>query len=96
MVTVWSLRAKAELKEAHDHIAKDSPDNAIKVRDALIDLTLQLENFPEKYPLDQHRTANDGTWRAFEKYSYRISNRISKTQIRIVRLRHIRRSPLPY
>jgi plasmid stabilization system protein ParE len=96
MVTVWSLRAKASLKKAYDHIAQDSPENAVKVRDVLIDMTLQLESFPEKYLLDQYRTNNDGTWRAFEKYNCRISYRILKTQIRIVRLRHVRRSPLPY
>ena len=70
MVTVWSGRAKVELKKAYDRIARDSPANAIKVRDTLIDLTLQLENFPEKYLLDPYRTNNDGTWRAFEKYNY--------------------------
>lgn len=96
MVTVWSFRAKAELKKAYDHIAQDSRENAIKVREVLIDLTLQLENHSEKYPLDPYRKNNDGTWRAFEKYNYRISYRILRTEIRIVRLRHVRRSPLMY
>lgn len=96
MVTIWSLSAKAELKKAYGHIAKDSPKNAIKVRDTLIDLTIALAKQPEKYPLDQYRLNNDGTWRAFEKYNYRISYRILPDQIRIVRLRHTRRSPLQY
>lgn len=96
MVAVWSSTATAELKKAYDHIAEDSPENAVIVRDALIDLTLQLESFPEKYPLDRYRKNNDGSWRAFEKYNNRVSYRILKTQIRIVRLRHVKRSPLRY
>lgn len=66
------------------------------VRDTLIDLTIELTGNPEKYPLDKLKKDNDGTWRAFEKHHYRISYRIIKDQIRIVRMRHTSKSPLAY
>ena len=96
MVTVWSKRAAIELKKAYDYIREDSPQNAIKVRDEIIDLTLNLPMHPEKFPPDKFKTGNDNTWRAFEIYHYRISYRILPGQIRIVRMRHTSRSPLSY
>ena len=66
------------------------------VRDTLIDLTIELPENPEKHTLDKFKKDNDGTWRAFEKHHYRISYRIIKNQIRIVRMRHTRKSPLTY
>ena len=96
MVVVWSNNAKAELRKAYEYIALDSLENAELVRDTLIDLTIELPKHPDKYPLDKFKTDNDGTWRAFEIYHYRISYRILKDQIRIVRLRHTSMSPQNY
>jgi len=96
MVVVWSDSAKAELKKAYEYIALDSLQNAKMVRDTLIDLTIELPNHPEKHSSDKFKKDNDGTWRAFEKYHYRISYRILKNQIRIVRMRHTSKSPLKY
>ena len=96
MVVVWSKSAKAELKIAFTYIASDSLENARMVKDTLIDLTIDLAKNPEKHPLDKFKKNNDGSWRAFEKYHYRISYRILNDQIRIVRLRHTSKSPLSY
>jgi plasmid stabilization system protein ParE len=96
MVVVWSNGAKAELKKAFDYIALDSLQNAQLVRDTLIDLTIDLAENPEKHSLDKFKKHNDGSWRAFEKYHYRISYRILENQIRVVRMRHTSRSPLSY
>jgi len=96
MVVIWSKSAKAELKIAFTYIALDSLENAQVVRDTLIDLTIDLAKNPEKHPLDKFKKDNDGSWRAFEKYHYRVSYRILKDQIRIVRLRHTSKSPINY
>ena len=96
MVVIWSNSAKAELRKAYEYIALDSLKSAQLVRDALIDLTIELYKHPEKYPLDKFKKDNDGTWRAFEKYSYRLSYRVLANQIRIVRFRHTSKSPLEY
>jgi plasmid stabilization system protein ParE len=96
VVVLWSNSAKVELKKMFEYIALDSLQNAQIVKNTLIDITVDLASNPEKFPLDKFKTGNDGTWRAFEKHHYRISYRILKDQIRIVRMRHTDRSPLNY
>lgn len=96
MVVVWNLNAKQELKRIYDYIFQDSRQNAIKVRQEIIDAVLSLPKHPDKYHPDKYKTNNDGTFRAFEIQHYRISYRVKKDQIRIIRLRHTSRSPLLY
>jgi len=96
MVITWNQIASQELKKIYEHILNDSYQNAVKVRQTIINSILSLPENPEKYPLDKYKTNNDGTWRAFEIYHYRISYRIKPDQIRIIRLRHTSRSPLHY
>ena len=38
MVTVWTPQAIAELKKAYKYISQDSPQNAKKVVDEIVDL----------------------------------------------------------
>jgi plasmid stabilization system protein ParE len=96
MVTIWSKTAMSELRKAYHYIQLDSIQNAEIVRDEIIDITIALPRHPEKYPLDKFKKNNDGTWRAFEKYHYRVSCRVTPQAIRIVRLRHTSRSPLTF
>lgn len=96
MVAVWSKRAQIELAKAYQYIYDDSPKNAAKVRDEIIDTTIELPRHPEFYPLDKYKKNNNGSWRAFELHRYRISYRVMKNEIRIVRLRHTSRSPQFY
>lgn len=96
MVVVWSDSAKAELRKAFEYIALDSLQNAQMVRDTLINETIELAQNPEKHSIDKFKKDNNGSWRAFEKHHFRISYRILKDQIRIVRMRHTSRSPLAY
>lgn len=96
MVVVWSKQAQEELKKIFETISLDSLQNAEKVRDTVIDLTIALPLHPEKFPLDKYKTNNDGSWRAFEKYHLRVSYRITPDEIRVVRLRHTKRNPKTY
>ncbi len=96
MVIVWNLQAKRELQKIYQYILEDSYQNAVKVRKQIIDAVLYLPKQPDKHPPDKYKINNDGTWRAFEIYHYRISYRVIKNQVRIIRLRHTGRSPLLY
>jgi plasmid stabilization system protein ParE len=96
MVTVWTPQAIAELNKAYKYISQDSPQNAKKVIDELILLADKLQDQPEMFPPDKFKNNNDGSWRAFEKFRYRISYRITANDIRIVRMRHTSRTPLQY
>ena len=96
MVTVWAPQAIVELRKAYDYISKDSPQNTRKVVDELIRIADQLPVQPEMFPADKFKKNNDGSWRAFEKFHYRISYLITSREIRIVRMRHTGRTPLQY
>jgi len=95
-MVIWSKTAKTQLQKAYNYIIKDSLQNAQIVRDKIIELTIDLPTHPEKYPLDKFKENNDGSYRAFEIYRYRLSYHIVKDQIQIVRLRHTSMSPLLY
>ena len=96
MVVIWTKEAKDELRKAFLYIRMSSLQNAEMVRDDIINATIVLAKHPEKHALDKFKTDNDGTWRAFEKYHYRVSYRITPNEIRIVRLRHTSKSPLSF
>jgi plasmid stabilization system protein ParE len=96
MVTVWSKKAAKELNEVYLYIYKDSPQNAKKVRDEIIDYGESLVKNPESHPPDKYRIDNDGSFRAFELYRYRVAYKILEEIVLIVRVRHTSRSPLSY
>jgi plasmid stabilization system protein ParE len=96
MVIIWGDLAKSELTKIYNYIALDSVQNAEMVRDNLINAVGNLAKNPFKHPLDFLKIDNDGTWRAFEKYHYRISYQIYDEQVLIARIRHTSRSPLTY
>ena len=93
---VWWKLALLQLKEAFDYIKKDSLQSAENVRNTIFSATDNLKYNPEIYPLDKYRKNNDGTFRAFEIYSYRIAYQITKSEIRILRVRHTKQEPLGY
>lgn len=96
MVTIWSPGAKRSLKKAFEFIKQDSPQNADKFLAELLSTADQIAEHPEMFLPDKYKVENDGSWRVFEKYHYRISYRILKTEIRIIRVRHTSRSPKQY
>lgn len=96
MVTVWSKRASMELRMAYEYILQDSPQNAEKVRNEILETTIKLTKHPEKYPPDKYKKNNNGNWRAFEIYHYRVTYRVMQNEIRVVRLRHTSRTPINF
>lgn len=93
---VWRKKALIELNNIYIRIKKSSPQSAIKVRNEIFATADELELHPEIYPLDRFKKDNDGTFRAFEKYSYRITYRVLKTDISMLRVRHTSREPFSY
>jgi|ERR1700761_3849528 plasmid stabilization system protein ParE len=85
--------AKAQLKEAYTYIKLDSPKNAEKVKAKIIASIKNLADHPEKYPKDKYRLINDGSYRAFEIYKYRVSYHISSQQITVIMIRHTKMEP---
>ncbi len=95
---IWAKSALKQAEAIHQYILEDSQSLKIadKVINTLFDSTEILEDQPEVYPLDNLKLNNDGSYRAYTKYSYRISYRIMKDTMRILRVRHTSRKPLKY
>jgi toxin ParE1/3/4 len=43
----WSVRAARDLTSIRDYIAKENPNAAARVAEALLEATVQLERFPQ-------------------------------------------------
>jgi len=96
MKLIIDNKVKSELKALYLFIKKDSPQNAENVKNKIIDSFKDLVKNPEMYPLDKYRTKNDGHYRAYEMYKYRISYYENNIEIRILRIRHTKMNPLMY
>lgn len=88
--------AKQSLRDAYVYIRKDSLQNADKVRGMILASIKKLLKNPERHNPDKFRIENDGSYRAYEIYKYRITYHISSTEIRIIRIRHTKMNPLEY
>ncbi len=85
--------AKAQLREAYTYIKLDSPKNAEKVKAKILALIRELADQPDKYPRDKYRLSNDGSYRAFEIYKYKVSYHVSQVQITVIMVRHTKMEP---
>ena len=89
----WSKTSLNQFDQAIKYIMIDSVQNAEHVRIQILLKIDQLIEFPDIYPKDKYKSMNDGSYRAFELYHYRISYRITKNGIKIIRLRHTSMMP---
>lgn len=97
-IIIWSKFAIKHTEDIHKYILENS--KSLRIADSLVDKILTssetLSNQPELYPLDKLKQQNNGSYRAYEIFNYRISYRILKSKIRILRVRHTSREPLEY
>jgi plasmid stabilization system protein ParE len=93
---IWTVRAAKQLEGVYKHIAKDSILQADKVFDKIKASTNVVPENPERYPPDKYKINNKGNYRAYEIYRYRISYRITKNTIYVVRLRSTDQNPKEY
>ena len=92
----WKRKAVLQFSDAIKYIEKDSLMNAEKFEKEILKKIDGLLLQPERYRPDKYKTNNDGSYRAFEIFSYRISYRYISNQIRVIRLRHTKMNPLKY
>lgn len=88
--------AKKQLWEAYKYIRKDSLQNAEKVRSRILETIKTLAKHPEHHPLDKYCIENDGNFRAYEVYKYRIAYYVTADRIFVLRIRHTKMNPLNY
>ena len=84
----WSAPAKRQIGKIVEYIRQDSVQNAEKVYAKLLNKLDIVAMTPETCPPDKYKTNNNGTYRAFVLFNYRVSYRIKDNEIRILRFRH--------
>jgi plasmid stabilization system protein ParE len=92
---IWSLDALNQLEDIHFYILFESKSIRVadKVTEVIFESTKILKSSLEIYELDLQRKNNDGSFRAYFQYNYKISYRIVKEEIQILRVRHTSRKP---
>ncbi len=76
----------------YKYIAKESILEADKAFDQIEASTEELSDQSERYPPDKYKKNNNGNYRAYEIYRYRIA----KKNIYIIRLRSTDQNPREY
>jgi plasmid stabilization system protein ParE len=92
----WEDEAKAQLKQACTYIRKDSVKNSEKVKREILSAVTLLSSQPERYQLDKYKLNNDGSYRAFELYHYRVVYRVMHLEIKVLTIRHTKMEPIEY
>jgi plasmid stabilization system protein ParE len=92
----WDKQAVNAFHKAIEYIRKESPQNADKVKQEILTKINKISERPERHPPDKYKSANNGSYRAFELHHYRISYLIKQNEIIIARIRHTKRKPRRY
>ncbi len=95
---IWTHEADAQLSNAFLYLleASESIETTARVISEIYESTEILATNPEIYKLDKLRKNNDGSFRAYEKHTYRISYQIIDKIIYIVQIRYARKKPLKF
>lgn len=91
---IWDKKALEELEEILEYISKESRSGAQIVKTAIVETIKPLKKQPTIFSVDVLKENNDGSYRAFTVYSYRISYKVTTEEIIILRVRHTSREPL--
>jgi len=92
----WDKQAITNFREAIKYIRKESNQNADKVKSAVLDKIDDLLEHPEAHYPDKYKLNNDGNYRAFEIYTFRIGYLVKENEIIIVRIRSTKQEPANY
>jgi len=97
MIIKWNKTAVKQLIEAIEFIEEhEFYSYAIELERRILSRVHSLPNNYKIYPLDKYKKKNDGSYRAFETDSYRVSYRVHNNEIKILRVRHTSRRPRKY
>lgn len=92
----WSKEVRLDLKDIYGYIKQNSREVAEKVKEEIFSSSNKLKENPKMYESDHYKIDNDGNYRAYHVYNYRISYRIKEDVIRILRVIHCSREPREY
>lgn len=93
---VWDRKAYQDFEWKLNDIKSDSPINARRVKTRVNNIVKSLPNFPLKYRSDELKDPNDDSFRVFNQDGFRVSYRVTKVNIQIVRVRHGSQEPISF
>lgn len=95
-LVIWDTKAFDDFKEILFYLSKQSNEAPQLIKKGVKKSVDIIKINPFVFEPDDLKINNDGTYRAFIVYSYRISYRIVENRILILRIRHTSRKPLEY
>ena len=93
---IWEDAALNYLSAQLEFVSKSSEDAPGIIKKAIIKKLQAAKRNPFIFESDKYKIENDGSYKAFVVFSYRISYRIKESTIRIIRIRHTSQDPLIY
>jgi len=76
----WDKQAIIYFRESIKYIRKDSPQNAEKVKNDILEKIDELLIKPNIHNPDKYKINNNGDYRAFEMHRFRISYLVKLTR----------------
>lgn len=92
----WDKQAAHYFRESIRYIRRDSPQNAEKVKKEILEKIDELSIRPEIHNPDKYKINNNGNYRAFELYHFRVGYLVKENEIIIARIRKTHQEPLDY
>ncbi len=89
----WSLFAQENLKGIYDYIRNDSPQNAVKAKKEIVELSKSLAQFPFKYEECAELPTKNKIYRKATYAPYKIVYRIKGNRIEILSVFHSSQNP---
>ena len=93
---IWDTKAFDDLKEILSYLTKRSEQAPKLIKQGIKKSIDIIKVNPFVFELDELKTNNDESYRAFIVYSYRISYRFIENKILILRIRPTSRNPLEH
>jgi plasmid stabilization system protein ParE len=92
----WDKQSVNYFRETIRYIRKDSPQNADKVKQEILEKIAELSIRPEIHSPDKYKLNNNGQYKAFELYHLRVAYLVKEDEIIIARIRSAHQEPLHY
>ncbi|MDO9257582.1 MAG: type II toxin-antitoxin system RelE/ParE family toxin [Bacteroidales bacterium] len=89
----WDRLAKDNLDAIYDYIAEDSVLAARKVKKELVNITHSLNDFTEKFSIEDYLADVPGNYRSVSKWSYKIIYEVTNECIIIADVFHTSQHP---
>jgi plasmid stabilization system protein ParE len=90
---LWDRLAKKHLDNIYDYIEKDSVIAARMVKKELIKLAHNLNDFPEKFSIEEYLADEPENYRSVSKWSYKIIYEVTDDCIIITDIFHTSQHP---